>query len=313
MRTLEAKLPLLKVLVCDDDPADRKLIRTYVHQIESREIVLLEAGESDEIKKFLDTGRIDIVLMDIQMPEKSGIEWLQEIVEKKVAPVVMLTGHGNEDVAVEAMQAGAVGYIPKSKLSKDRLLSTINDAVIKWSQLQQSRANQEELERIANYDSLTGLLNRRAILQEMDDQIKRVRRYRAPLSIVMLDIDHFKKVNDKYGHIVGDSVLEEMAKTIGLVVRGTDVVGRYGGEEFIIILPHAEQDAALSVAERVRNAVVAVEMKSSNGDTFSVTVSQGVASYMSNEDIYSLIQRADAALYQAKENGRDRIESAPVA
>jgi two-component system cell cycle response regulator len=311
MRILEAKLPLLKVLVCDDDPADRKLIRTYVRQIESREIVLLEAGEKDEIQKFLNTGRIDLVLMDIQMPEKSGIEWLQEIVEKKVAPVVMLTGHGNEDVAVEAMQGGAVGYIPKSKLSKDRLLNTIDDAVIKWTQLQQSRANQEELERIANYDSLTGLLNRRAILQEMDDQIKRVRRYKEPLSIVMLDIDHFKKVNDKYGHIVGDSVLEEMAKTIGSVIRGTDVVGRYGGEEFIIILPHAEQDAALSVAERVRNAVVAVEMKSSNGDTFSVTVSQGVASYMSNEDIYSLIQRADAALYQAKENGRDRVESAP--
>ena len=91
--TLETKAPLLKVLVCDDDPADRKLIRTYIRQVNNREIVLLEAGEKDEIQSIIDTGRIDLVLMDIQMPEKSGIEWLQEIVQKKVAPVVMLTGH----------------------------------------------------------------------------------------------------------------------------------------------------------------------------------------------------------------------------
>jgi two-component system cell cycle response regulator len=310
MMTREAKSPLLKVLVCDDDPADRKLIRTYVRQLDDREIVLLEAGETAEIQKVLDTGRIDLVLMDIQMPEKSGIEWLEEIVEKGVAPVVMLTGYGSEDVAVEAMQRGASGYIPKSKLSQERLLSTIDNAVLRWNQLQQSRANQEDLERMANYDSLTGLYNRRALLQKLDEQIQRSRRYEEPLSAIMLDIDHFKKVNDRYGHIIGDNVLEKVAAVIGSVIRATDVAGRYGGEEFIIILPHAEWSEALIVAERIRKAVEAAEMQGSSGETFSITVSQGVGSYTGDDDIHSLIQRADAALYKAKENGRNRVEFA---
>jgi diguanylate cyclase (GGDEF)-like protein len=283
-----------------------------VHQIDNREIVLLEAGEKAEIQSVLDTGRIDLVLMDIQMPDKSGIEWLEEIVEKGVAPVVMLTGYGSEDVAVEAMQRGAVGYIPKNKLSRDRLIKAIDDAITRWSQLQQSKANQEELERIANYDSLTGLLNRRAVMQKLDEQVQHAKRYEEPLSIIMLDIDHFKKVNDRYGHIIGDNVLEKVASVISSVVRATDIVGRYGGEEFIVILPHTEGSVTLTVSERIRKAVEEAEMVGSNGDTFSVTVSQGVGSYIQDEDINSLIQRADAALYQAKENGRNRVELANV-
>ena len=103
---MEAKQALLKILVCDDDPADRKLIRTYLRQIISREIVVLEAGQPTEIQSALDKGRVDLILMDIQMPEKSGMEWLAEIVERQIAPVVMLTGSGSEDIAVQSLQKG---------------------------------------------------------------------------------------------------------------------------------------------------------------------------------------------------------------
>ena len=306
---MEVKQPLLKILVCDDDPADRKLVRAYLQQIDDREIVLLEAGRRDEIQDALDKGRIDLVFMDIQMPEKSGMEWLAEIVEKQTAPVVMLTGSGSEEVAVQSLQKGAVGYLPKSKLSTEKLVETIDDALKRWRQIQQSRANQEELERLANFDSLTGLLNRGAILRKLGEQIKHTNRYSEGISLDMLDIDYFKKVNDQYGHLTGDDVLEKVAILVQQNIRDTDSVGRYGGEEFIIILPRTDLSSALIVAERVRKAIEASEMKDSEGNVFGITVSQGISIYKSGDDEYSLISRADNALYKAKGNGRNRVET----
>ena len=306
---MEVKQPLLKILVCDDDPADRKLVRAYLRQIDDREIVLLEAGRRDEIQNALDKGRIDLVFMDIQMPEKSGMEWLAEIAEKKTAPVVMLTGSGNEEVAVQSLQKGAVGYLPKSKLSTEKLAETIDDALKRWRQIQQSLANQEELERLANIDSLTGLVNRGAILRKLGEQTKYANRYREEFSLDMLDIDHFKKVNDQYGHLTGDDVLEQVAILVRQDIREADTAGRYGGEEFIIILPRTDLSSALNVAERVRKTIETSEMKDSKGNVFGITVSQGISIYQPGEDEYSLISRADNALYKAKENGRNRVET----
>jgi len=306
---LKANQSLLKILVCDDDPADRKLVRAYLQQIDSREIVLLEAGQRAEIQNALDKGRIDLVFMDIQMPEKSGMEWLAEIVEKQTAPVVMLTGSGSEEVAVQSLQKGAVGYLPKSKLSTEKLAETIDDAMKRWGQIQQGRANQEELERLANIDSLTGLLNRGAILRKLSEQMKHAKRYRDELSLSLLDIDHFKKVNDQYGHLTGDDVLEQVATLMWQNIRDADIIGRYGGEEFIIILPRTDLSSALNVAERVRKMIEASKMKDPEGNMFGITVSQGISIYKLGEDEHSLISRADNALYKAKGNGRNRIET----
>ncbi len=306
---LKVERPLLKILVCDDDPADRKLVRTYLREVADREIVMLEAGQKAEIEEALGKGRIDLVLMDNEMPEKSGMEWLAEIVEKRMAPVVMLTGSGSEEVAVQALQEGAVGYLPKGSLSKEKLVEAIDAALEKWRLMQQSRANQDELERLANFDSLTGLHNRRAILHRLDEHIKQVRRYEGELSLIMLDIDYFKNVNDQYGHLIGDEVLENVAVLMQQNVRNTDSVGRYGGEEFIIVLSETDLSSALIVAERLRNAIEAAEMRDSEGNMFGITVSQGVSSYKPGEDKQSLISRADDALYRAKQNGRNRVET----
>jgi len=306
---LKANQSLLKILVCDDDPADRKLVRAYLQQIDSREIVLLEAGQRAEIQNALDKGRIDLVFMDIQMPEKSGMEWLAEIVEKQTAPVVMLTGSGSEEVAVQSLQKGAVGYLPKSKLSTEKLAETIDDTMKRWRQIQQGRANQEELERLANIDSLTGLLNRGAILRKLSEQMKHAKRYRDELSLSLLDIDHFKKVNDQYGHLTGDDVLEQVAILMWQNIRDADIIGRYGGEEFIIILPRTGLSSALNVAERVRKMIEASKMKDPEGNMFGITVSQGISIYKLGEDEHSLISRADNALYKAKGNGRNRVET----
>ena len=128
---MEEGQSVLKILVCDDDQADRKLVRAYLQQINDREIVLLEAGKRDEIHNALDRGRIDLVFMDIRMPEKSGMEWLEDIVKKRMAPVVMLTGFGSEEIAVQALQQGAISYLSKSGLSKGKLVETIDDAIEK--------------------------------------------------------------------------------------------------------------------------------------------------------------------------------------
>jgi two-component system cell cycle response regulator len=304
----ETKQPLIKILVCDDDPADRKLIRTYLKQMTDREIVLLEAGHVEEIQNALDKGRIDLVLMDNQMPGKSGMEWLAEIVKKQLAPVVMFTGSGTEEIAAQAFQEGAVGYLPKSSLSEEKLENIIDVALDKWTQLQQAMADKEKLERLANFDSLTGLYNRRAILGKLGDLIGLANRYKEDFSLIMLDIDHFKRVNDRYGHLTGDEVLEKIATSISRNVRDTDIVGRYGGEEFIIILPKTNLSSSWGVAERLRTIIEKAEMKDPAGNVFAITVSQGLVGWERNEDATSLISRADEALYKAKEKGRNRVQ-----
>jgi diguanylate cyclase (GGDEF)-like protein len=271
--------------------------------------VLLEAGKRDEIQNALDKGRIDLVFMDIQMPEKSGMEWLEDIVKQHTAPVVMMTGFGTEEIAVQALHRGAIGYLPKSGLSKGKLVETMDDAIKRWRELALSRANQEQLERLVNVDSLTGLLNRRAILKRLDEHIKTTRRYEDNLSVIMLDIDHFKIINDEYGHITGDDVLEKIGVLLRWGIRDVDTAGRYGGEEFLITLPKADVSSALIVAERIRRSIKETKMKDFTGKAFSITVSQGLATYRPGDDMHSLIRRADNLLYQAKQNGRDRIEA----
>lgn len=306
--TQEIKQQLIKILICDDDPADRKLVRTYLQQITGREIVLLEAGHTEEIQNALDKGRIDLVLMDNQMPGKSGMEWLAEIAKKQLAPVVMLTGSGTEEIAAQAFQAGAVGYLPKGSLSREKLRNTIDVALDKWTRLQQAMADKEKLEKLATFDSLTGLYNRRAILGKLRELINLANRYKDDFSLIMLDIDHFKKVNDRYGHLTGDEVLEEIATLIRRNIRDTDIVGRYGGEEFIIILPKTTLSSAWVVAERIRSIIEKAELKDSAGNVFAITVSQGLAGWERDEDAASLISRADEALYKAKEKGRNRVQ-----
>lgn len=304
----EIKQPLIKILICDDDPADRKLVRTYLQRITDREIVLLEAGHTEEIQNALDKGRIDLVLMDNQMPGKSGMEWLAEIAKKQLAPVVMLTGSGTEEIVAQAFQEGAVGYLPKGSLSREKLKNIIDVALDKWTRLQQAMADKEKLEKLATFDSLTGLYNRRAILGKLRELINLANRYKEDFSLSMLDIDHFKMVNDRYGHLTGDEVLEEIATLIRRNIRDTDIVGRYGGEEFIIILPKTTLSSSWVVAERLRSIIEKAEMKDSAGNVFAITVSQGLAGWERDEDAASLISRADEALYKAKEKGRNRVQ-----
>ena len=170
-------------------------------------------------------------------------------------------------------------------------------------------AKERELESLATHDALTGLLNRRALESRMLEEINRVNRYGEKLSVLMVDIDYFKKINDMFGHGAGDVVLCELATILGQTLRNTDVVARYGGEEFIILLPMTAQSDAGLLAERIRQKIELSNMVLGDGTTVHVTVSIGVTSAEHTGYVRSdkLIDAADKAMYSAKHNGRNRV------
>ena len=311
---MNTKNDILKVLICDDDLQDRKVIHRYLDSITDREIVVVEAEETNQIQTALKKGRIDLVFLDLQMPGKSGMEWLDEITEKQLAPVVILTGFGSEEIAVESLEKGAIGYLSKANLSLEKVGSAINDALYKWEKHLLLRGDLDELDRIISHDPLTGLLNRRTLDKKIEEEINRARRYEEGFVTIMIDIDHFKRINDRYGHLVGDEVLEKIGALLQGKLRETDFAGRYGGEEFLIIIPKADLSTGLTVASRIRKSIMIMKMKNKmqsfklyHGEAFNVTVSQGITTYSSGDDRRSIIERADKALFIAKSAGRNCI------
>lgn len=168
---------------------------------------------------------------------------------------------------------------------------------------------EEQLRIMANTDVLTGIDNRRRFLEVFEVEIQRVQCTGRPLTYMMVDIDHFKNINDKYGHAVGDEVLRHFVGSLRAGCRAIDVVGRLGGEEFGVVLPETTGENAAGVAERLRS-LVANQGINAAGETFHITVSIGVAQFKAGESGHQLIARADAAMYKAKQNGRNRVEVA---
>jgi two-component system cell cycle response regulator len=166
-----------------------------------------------------------------------------------------------------------------------------------------------ELERMAVTDELTGMLNRRAALVRLDEEVSRARRSHAPLSVILIDLDHFKNVNDEFGHAVGDHVLQSVSGRLRKVEREYDVLARYGGEEFLIIAPDTDRDGAVILGERARGQF-AEHAVSFPGGSVSVTLSAGVASLLPADSADGLLGRADAALYESKRKGRDCVSPA---
>lgn len=306
--TQKTRQPLTKILVCDDNPAECESVCACLRQIADSAIVLLQSGHSQEIQNALRKGRIDLVLMDDQMPRKSGREWLAEIPKRQLAPVVMLTNAEAEETAAQMFQEGVVCHLPKGSLSLDKLSNTINAVLDEWIRLQQAKADGEKLERLATFDPLTGLYNLHAILGRLRAQVNLANRYRDNFSLILLDIDHFGKVNDRYGHLTGDEVLKKVAALIRGNIRDTDIAGRYGGQEFIIVLPRTDLASSWVAAERLRSIIQTATVKDSGGNALSVTVSQGLVGWERNDDAASLISRADEALCKAKEKGRNRVQ-----
>jgi two-component system cell cycle response regulator len=184
-------------------------------------------------------------------------------------------------------------------------------AIRRAQAIESTRADNRRLEELATTDALTRLMNRRALLERLSVEVDRARRFKSQLSLLMVDIDHFKSINDQHGHLVGDNVLRQMGTVLGGGVRTIDVVARYGGEEFVLILPETSTEGAVVFAERLRERVHEHEFEIGEQRTFHLTCSVGVATFpsprvASTEDLFA---RADEALYRAKSGGRNQVRT----
>ncbi len=293
-----------KILIVDDDTTNIQVLQNYLSLENYR---FKSATNGIQALEILETQVFDLVLLDIMMPRMSGYEVLRRIREKHTVyelPVLMLTaGKRNRDI-VTAFQSGANDYLTKP-IDRQALMARIRTQL----SLGHAVANAIKNANLANTDELTGLYNRRFMINSGNRELKNAHMLNRPLSVVILDIDLFKGVNDHYGHAEGDRVLQHLAGIIISNIRGIDVGARYGGEEFVIILPGTTSEGAGKVAEKIRHIVEESKVATAcNNKIIQYTVSLGTASLHDPKCSFrDLLNEADKMLYQSKEGGRNKV------
>ncbi len=300
------------VLIIDDTTSIRQLI---LNTLCSSNLFsdYFEAANGLEGFKVLLNEKIDIVLCDVEMPGMDGFKFLDMVKSRKELqgiPILLLTGHGDMASKVRGLEQGASDYVIKP-FSTGELLARVN-IHLKIKTLQDHlKESNHLLRQLSQTDPLTELHNRRHMMKTLETEFDRSQRTNNPFSLLMIDLDHFKKVNDTYGHQQGDTVLKATSKEIQQQLRQYDSAARFGGEEFALLLPETSLDEALIVAERLRLSIGNIKFSDSFSD-LKVTASFGVATIPHNNinSIEDLIRLADDALYTAKRTGRNRVECA---
>jgi two-component system cell cycle response regulator len=310
----------LRLLIIEDDQDQRELIREVVE--ERFGVGTVVGVETRTAAVAQDLASFDLILCDYNLPDANGLELLGEIRSRCATPVIMVTGENVGHIAAAAIRAGAVDYVVKvgDYLFTIPLVIEKNLTVAKIikekedlrRRLEESNA---QLEQMAATDPLTGLYNRRHLGRVVEQLFAETQRYDKDLSCVMIDLDAYKQLNDGYGHQVGDQLLVMAGKVIAANMRRMDVAARYGGDEFVLLLPHATAEEASQVAERIRGeyrqASAALLQKGHGGVTMSIGIASARTVGAASSE--QLLGRADAALYQSKDAGRNRITIAQPA
>jgi two-component system cell cycle response regulator len=299
----------VRVLIAEDDAVSRRVLESFL--LKWGYEVLIARDGSEAWALLQEESAPTLAILDWMMPGLDGVEICQRVRKRTSQPYVyllLLTAKGGKQDIVEAIEGGADDYLTKPFDSAE--LKARLRAGMRILDLQQQLISARDSLRIqATHDPLTGLWNRAGIFEIMRRELDRAQREKASLGVVMTDIDHFKRINDTHGHLAGDAVLREVASRLLRAVRPYDSVGRYGGEEFLIIVPGCNVDSAIKQAERLRRSIGGEPMALGTGASIPVTLSLGIAATadLSTDSNY-LVRIADAALYRAKENGRNRIE-----
>lgn len=304
------------ILIADDEQINRALLK---RRLEREGYHVLTARNGSEAVRQTKEARPDLVLMDVMMPEMDGLDACRLIKEDEAThsiPIIFLSARDETEMKVSGLSLGADDYISKP-FEAEELIARVHVAIRLKRERDQLRTDAEEAslraeqaQERAMTDQLTGLLNRYGLQHTLARENAEARRYNRPLSCVLIDIDNFKTINDTYGHASGDLTLQQIAGVLREAVRGSDTVFRYGGEEFLMLLPETDLDGALALAEKIRLA--ASERPFGDGShVFNLTLSAGVAGLYVEESGHDMIARADMALYRAKGQGRNRVESAP--
>jgi two-component system cell cycle response regulator len=296
----------VKVLIADDDRTSRMLLAAMVAKWGYDPLVTEDGGEAWKALQQPDHPRL--VLLDWNMPVLDGLDVcrrLRAVASSDPPYVILLTGRTEKGDIVHGLDAGANDYVAKP-YNHEELHARLQVGQRTLALQAHLLAVQEQLEALAARDPLTGILNRRTILERLAEELSRATRQGGSLTIGMCDVDHFKAINDTYGHQVGDEVLRGFTASVQAQLRKYDSVGRYGGEEFLVIAPGVRDAGDAGLFERLCDRISRVALPTARG-AISITVSIGVASADRSSTVDTLLGAADAAMYRAKAEGRNRV------
>jgi diguanylate cyclase (GGDEF)-like protein len=295
------------ILVADDSMVVRAVLR---RQLETDGHTVVEAVNGEEAIDACREYHPDVILLDVEMPVLDGHATLARLKadpQLKDIPVVFLTGRVDTADVVNGLRLGAHDYLRKP-FEANELMARVSAALrTKWLQ-DELRTRNAELDRVSRIDMLTNIYNRRHLDEHLRQVISAARRHDRTVGVLIVDIDHFKEVNDEHGHLAGDAVLREVAARLQQAMRTEDALGRWGGEEFLAVLTDTPPEGVRVMAERLRQVVAAAPFTLDDGSQIRVTVSVGHTN--GREDAEVLVHRADDALYVAKAEGRNRVASA---
>jgi diguanylate cyclase (GGDEF)-like protein len=304
----------MKVLIADDEPVSRRLLELSLSRWGYHVTVASDGLEVAQMLEQPDAPKL--LVLDWLMPGMDGVQLCRQIRKtqgESYTYVLLLTSKRAKDDVVEGLESGADDYLTKPfdaqelkvRLRTGRRILHLMDQLV---------TAREALRSMALHDPLTGLWNRAAVAEMLDAELMRARREGASLGVVLFDLDHFKLVNDNHGHPTGDEVLRETARTVRSSIRSYDFAARFGGEEFLLVLPGCDEVTAVSHAERLRKAIGRIVVQSPQGP-IRLTASFGVAVAQREgaQEMDGLIQCADEALYRAKRGGRNRVELSETA
>lgn len=306
---------MAKILLVEDDKLQARVTEDYLES-EGFEVICIDSGRGAiEIAK---TQPVDLMLLEFVLPDISGDEAcriLKNMENTKGVPIIVLTSKSSTDDKVAGLNAGADDYLTKPYSEKELTARIYANLRVKAFQDELRRTNRQlvealsKVEILADTDSMTGLFNRRHFDAILEKEFDRTLRYQSPTSCVMIDVDNFKRINDEYGHSVGDICLKEIADIIKKCVRKIDTAARWGGEEFIILLPQTKKEDAVSIASRILTSVSNNRFSSISRH---ITVSVGIAGVpdSSIDTTEKLINTTDLEMYEAKARGGNRIEIA---
>ncbi len=293
----------MKILVAEDSRYYQRILQDTLSNWGYTVVLAKNGVQALERLKEKDGPKLAII--DWMMPEMNGLELckkVRETLDNSYIYLIFLTANSNKEDMIKGLEAGADDYITKP----------FNELELKFRLKNGERILNLEnrIMQLALTDPLTGLLNRRAFVDRLVSEIARYKRLGQPLSLIMVDLDNFKKCNDIYGHLVGDEVLKHVAKCFSQFLRKYDFIGRYGGEEFVICTPGVDASVAYTIAERLRKSMKHVNIQQEEGEPLQlyITASFGICEFSDKiKDVYDLIKEADEALYQAKANGKDQV------
>ncbi len=288
------------ILLIEDSPADAKVVQIMLESSDLKDDAKLVHVESlADAKAELKRHTFDVILLDLGLPDASGLEPVIKLRTETMTPIVVFSAAGDEAIATMAVREGAQDYLVKGHVDEFLLARALRYAIERGEEV-------KRMSTLAFYDALTGLQNRQSFMLSFEQILGRAKRDHSPVACMFVDLDHFKEVNDTLGHHAGDQVLMVVAQILRDAVRGSDIVGRMGGDEFIIVLSSIKKPAdAAVVAEKIlRRVNRPIEV---SGKPARVTASIGITFYPEDaEDPATLIDLADQAMYEAKKAGGDR-------